>query len=326
MSYNSGMLKQQIANLVGQYNGSYKHIKDGLFTKTFGSAAYVQVLERTSFLPDDSPFSLRARCVADDVTSHPVCKMCDSYVVFNSNKGWLTYCSNECRFKDYNHIQEKKRDTNLKRYGATNVLASRHVLDKRVKSTNRQETVTTVQNAKYLNENNLGKFITANITTNFLHDKPLPNSESKKRYDYILPEFKLIVEFDGDSHYTSAKAIVNDETKEQLAHSFGYNVIRIPYFIQLDDTMVQHYFGSYVSSYITRFEFNGYPHGFIDEKARKPGDFCELGQKRFMSVWRNLPHTIKMQLGHNLRSISSADRPEVAIFNDIEKYLQELGI
>lgn len=310
------MLKQYIISLVNNYNGSYKHIKDGLFQKKFGMSAYNQVLDLTTFLPSDAPFSLRARCVADDVTSHPTCKVCSNHVVFNSTKGWLTYCSNDCRFKDYDHIQDKKRNTNLERYGSTNVLASKQVLEKR-KQPKPEDSETPEPDARYLNEKNLGKFIAANITKNFLHDRPIPDSESRKRFDYILPDQKLIVEFDGDSHFTSAKAIVNDWDKEELAQSFGYKVVRIPYFIQLDDDMINHYFGEYITQPVAKFDFNYYQHGFIDARARTPGDFCELGQKRFMHIWSTLPQVVKMQLGINLRSIADAGRPEVVLFSAV---------
>jgi len=319
------MLKQYITSLVSTYNGSYKHIKDGLFQKKFGLSAYNQVLAATTFLSDDAPFSLRARCVVDDVTSHPTCKICSNHVVFNSTKGWLTYCSNDCRFKDYDHIQEKKRSTNLERYGATNVLASKQVLEKRGQPKN-DKTETVESDARYLNEKNLGKFIAANITKNFLHDKPIPDSASRKRFDYILPDQKLIVEFDGDSHFTSAKAIVNDWDKDELAQSFGYKVVRIPYFIQLDDDMINHYFGKYITQEVVKFDFNYYPHGFIDARARTPGDFCELGQQSFMFIWRTLLEVVMMQLGVNLRTIADAGRPEAIIFNDIAKRLFETGI
>jgi len=320
------MLKQQIQNLVDQYCGSYKHIKDKLFKRKFGESAYFQVLEATTFLSPNVPFSLRARCVVDGVASHPTCKMCSNHVVFNSNKGWLTYCSNECRFKDYTHIQEKKRATNLDRYGATNVLASHYVINKR-KLRKIDDSKSQEVDAKYLNEKNLGKFIAANITKNYLHDRPIPGSESRKRFDYILPDQKLIIEFDGDSHFTSAKAIVNDLDKEELAQSFDYSVIRIPYFIQLDDAMINHYFGEYITHDIIKFEFNQYPHGFIDPKARTPGDFCELGQKRFMDTWKSIPHTVQLQLGYNLSDIShTAGSADITLFSSIIHYLFEIGI
>lgn len=315
------MLKQYITSLVSNYNGSYKHVKDGLFKKNFGINAYNQVLQATTFLPEDSPFSLRARCVVDNITTHPTCKMCNNNVVFNSTKGWLTYCSNDCRFKDYDHIQEKKRITNLERYGATNILASKQVLDARKQtdavSSKSIKTPEAETDAIYLNETNLGKFIAANITENFLRDRPIPDSNSIKRFDYIMPELKLIVEFDGDSHYTSAKAIANDIEKEKLAQSLNYRVIRIPYFIQLDDTMIKHYFGEYITGEVIRFIFNDYPHGFIDAKARTPGDFCELGQKRFMHTWQTLPTSVMMQLSVNLKNIADTSTAEVVLFTDI---------
>ncbi len=57
---------------------------------------------------------------------------------------------------------------------------------------------------------------------------------SSKRYDFCLPEFKLIIEIDGDQHFEqvsnwkSPKATVeNDIQKMKMALENGYSVLRI---------------------------------------------------------------------------------------------------
>lgn len=109
----------------------------------------------------------------------------------------------------------------------------------------------------------------------FTRDKIVPNSGIRNRPDYRNEELKLIVEFDGNTHYTQTKTIVNDEKKDRVYSGMGYRIIRIPYFVQ-------------ASKYIIKLLFDkdvdieqSYPHGFIDKKAILPADYCSLGLKRY---------------------------------------------
>lgn len=86
----------------------------------------------------------------------------------------------------------------------------------------------------------------------------------------------MIVEFDGYLHYTQAKRILQDNEKDANAIKFGYNVIRIPYFVQLSPSMIKELFNLSIPEYQQI-----YPHGFIDTKACLPADFCELGIEKF---------------------------------------------
>lgn len=130
---------------------------------------------------------------------------------------------------------------------------------------------------KYLTEKNLG-LILEKIKPNyeFLHDKSVPNSTNKRmRPDFRNDELKLILEFDGDSHYCKAERIIKDKIKDDDYIKLGYRVFRIPYFIQMNSTLLQMIFNENID-----FE-QVYPNGFIDKKAVLPADFCEKGIELF---------------------------------------------
>ena len=78
----------------------------------------------------------------------------------------------------------------------------------------------------------------------FIHDKflkingnyVLNKIGNKIRPDYLCKELKLIVEFDGYHHYLDPYVIYKDNINTELLKDLGYNVIRIPFYIQLDNT------------------------------------------------------------------------------------------
>jgi hypothetical protein len=129
----------------------------------------------------------------------------------------------------------------------------------------------------YLTESNL-KIILKKIKPNhdFIHDKGVPKSKNKRmRPDFRCEELKLIIEFDGDSHYCKAERILKDIEKDEDYRSLGYSVFRIPYFIQMNKKLLKMIFDEDID-----FE-QIYPNGFIDKKAILPADYCELGIKLF---------------------------------------------
>ena len=128
----------------------------------------------------------------------------------------------------------------------------------------------------YLTEKNLGKILKEILPKHhFIHDKCVPNSNSRKRPDYRNEKLKLIIEFDGHSHYCQSKTILNDIKKDNCYRNLGYSIHRIPYFIQITEQVLQLLFNKKI-----KFE-QKYPNGFIDSKAILPSDFCELGIQKF---------------------------------------------
>jgi Protein of unknown function (DUF559) len=100
-----------------------------------------------------------------------------------------------------------------------------------------------------------------------------------------MPDFRsemhrLIVEFDGDEHYRSAKKILGDEERDRALASVGYRIVRIPYFVQLTRVVIATLFGEIA---IRHGDFLNFPHGFIAKTVVMPANFCELGITRFES-------------------------------------------
>lgn len=80
----------------------------------------------------------------------------------------------------------------------------------------------------------------------WIHDEPFGIHGDKNyriRPDYRCEELKLIVEFDGVLHYQNPDSILRDRENQKVYESFGYKVIRIPYFIQLTNEVVFALFG-----------------------------------------------------------------------------------
>lgn len=172
---------------------------------------------------------------------------------------------------------------------------------------------------EYLNETLLGIFLEERIHNNFKHDKVLDNSNIRGRYDYIFYNEKLIVEFDGFRHFNTSKQILADKRKDIIANQMGYNLIRIPYFIQLDSEVIEYYFKEVLNDYTV---FNNYPHGFMDSKAMLPADYCELGQIEFTNFIKQTEGTnFNKSIKNNLKDLLTKNDPRIVVYSDLISYL-----
>jgi len=120
-------MKDKIKKYVDEnYKGSLRFVKEGVLNKIDKNCIKIMkeaVYDETLY----TPLSLLTYCYLNDIFKHPKCKMCSELVKFNTTKKeFAIYCSNKCRLQDINSVQDKKRQTNIKRYGATNVLASEY--------------------------------------------------------------------------------------------------------------------------------------------------------------------------------------------------------
>lgn len=130
----------------------------------------------------------------------------------------------------------------------------------------------------YLTEEGLGDALQIIYPSfNFVRDQKIKNSNILYRPDYYCGELNLAIEFDGYLHYTDAKTIYRDGIKDLALYNMRINIVRIPYFVQLSDVVINLLFGIRV-----KYPQN-YPHGFIDKRAVLPANFCELGILKFKS-------------------------------------------
>jgi very-short-patch-repair endonuclease len=128
---------------------------------------------------------------------------------------------------------------------------------------------------EYLTEENLIEFVKEFISDDLILNKNFLSY--KFRPDILINNSKIIIEFDGYTHYTQPYSILKDIEKDNIVDICGYNIIRIPYFVQLDKIVI-----NYLFPQITIYKESEYKHGFIDKKAILPSCFCELGIQKFI--------------------------------------------
>ena len=118
----------------------------------------------------------------------------------------------------------------------------------------------------------------------------------RQRWDMVYERdgVHVAVEFDGDEHYRHTLKIKADREKDEAARAGGYTVVRFPYWVQLTDETLRHYFG------LEGQVIQDFPHGFITTKIF-PASFCELGLQRFRRELDQLPQTVQSAVIASLR-------------------------
>jgi len=132
-------------------------------------------------------------------------------------------------------------------------------------------------------------------TKDWIHDKALGEVNGrrcKKRPDYRSEKLKLIVEFDGLQHYTNPDIIEKDIETTKLYMSFGYKVVRIPYFIQLTNKAVEKLFGKTVSQDL----FDEKISSLSTTGRNSPAYLCPAGVKRMAEEFNKFTEQYKTNL------------------------------
>lgn len=135
---------------------------------------------------------------------------------------------------------------------------------------------------EYLTEELLGIFLSEIFPgEEIIHNRKI--QELNFRPDYFIPGRKLIVEFDGFFHYTDNRVISKDMDNFIKSYDNGYEIIRIPYFVQLSRSNIIIYFDDILEGSEIEIlnDFNSYPDGFIDKKVVLPGKFSSLGLRNY---------------------------------------------
>jgi very-short-patch-repair endonuclease len=135
------------------------------------------------------------------------------------------------------------------------------------------------QERPYLDESSLGRFLRERLDAEIISNARVPTIGRAFRPDYRSEKHKLIIEFDGDQRYRSANHVIEDKTRDQILTDAGYEVIRIPYFVQMTEPVITLLFGNHLAN---RNRFKDFPHGFIADTVIFPADFSELGVGRFL--------------------------------------------
>jgi hypothetical protein len=147
----------------------------------------------------------------------------------------------------------------------------------------------------YLTESKLLKALQALLAESWLGNQ-VPVADRRQRWDmaYEIDGRVTVVEYDGDEHYRHSIKIKIDREKDESARAQGFRAVRFPYWVQLDDITLEHYFG--LKAKIEQ----SFPHGFITTKLF-PASFCELGVERFRKELFSLPASVREAVVSSLR-------------------------
>jgi hypothetical protein len=132
------------------------------------------------------------------------------------------------------------------------------------------------------------------------------------RVDYYLKlkDDEFIFEFDGPTHYCNTKTQIRDCNLELFCIENKITLIRFPYFIQIDDRTIQHYFKEECIDKYNLFDKieSIYKNGFHDKKIVYPGDFNSYGWKLFYSQYEHFTYGEEMSVAKEIYdSLSSID-------------------
>ncbi len=191
---------------------------------------------------------------------------------------------------------QKMSGSNNPQYGKKHLP---EIIDKISKTKKKKTKMKKEQKEKiYLTEENLkGVLAVLFPAVVFIRDKGFDDGKEKYlfRPDYCNHELKLIVEFDGYNHYSNSKRIIADIKKNEIFKNSGYKTIRIPYFVQISARTIKHFFNLDV-------EYRQvFPHGFIDDQAMLPADFCSLGVEQFKKDLTTLPEDVTEEIKKSLK-------------------------
>lgn len=145
-------------------------------------------------------------------------------------------------------------------------------------------------------------------TNDWIHDK-IFGKGYRIRPDYRSDSLKLIIEFDGLQHYTNPRNIEKDDKNTKIYESFGYKVVRIPYFIQLTNKAVEQMFGIKVKEPL----FDGkIPSLSI---SNSPAFLCPAGLQRMAEEFAKFPEQYEV----NRKALKKANNPYLSGVELLEK-------
>ena len=140
-------------------------------------------------------------------------------------------------------------------------------------------------------------------TTDWVHNKKMPRVKGYCRPDFRSDSLKMVVEFDGKLHYTNPGNIIADRQKDEVYKEAGYKVVRIPYFIQLTNEVVEKLFGKKVDEPL----FSPKTASLFSALKNTPAYLCPAGVVRMAREFREYPDQYKV----NLESLRAEKEPDL---------------
>lgn len=108
---------------------------------------------------------------------------------------------------------------------------------------------------------------------------------------------KYAVEYDGPMHYVNTRRCLRDIKRLEWLCLQKYNVIRFPYYLELDNGSFSYLFNEKIN--IINEHSKPLVHGFNDTEWL-PMDFCPLGIRRFISEFELYPSDIRKSIVDSL--------------------------
>ena len=156
-------------------------------------------------------------------------------------------------------------------------------------------------------------------TTDWIHDKAFGEHNGQKykiRPDYKSDSLKLIVEFDGLPHYTNPDSIDKDIKNQKIYEKNGYKVVRIPYFIQLSNDVVEKLFNVKIKEPL----FDAKTPSLGIKGRNSPAYLCPAGIRRMAKEFLNYPEQYQV----NLKALKDANNPILSGVDFLEEEMNKL--
>ena len=135
----------------------------------------------------------------------------------------------------------------------------------------------------------------------WIHGAPCPGLRYKP--DFRSETLKIIIEVDDPTHYKNPVNIISDKKKDALYRALGYEVVRIPYFIQLTNQAVRQLFHREVAEPL----FNPRLPSLFPELRNTPAFLCPLGIQRMAREFHAFPEQYQV----NADFLQSEQPPEL---------------
>ena len=138
----------------------------------------------------------------------------------------------------------------------------------------------------------------------------------KIRPDYRSDSLKLIIEFDGLPHYKNPDTIQKDSDNQKIYEQCGYKVVRIPYFIQLSNDVVEQLFGVKVKEPL--FD-DSFPSLGISGR-HSPAYLCPAGIRRMAKEFMKFPRQYEV----NIKALKAANDSALSGVDYLEEEVAKL--
>lgn len=144
-----------------------------------------------------------------------------------------------------------------------------------------------------LSEKNLYEVLTTLFpTTEIIKQKSFSNGRRRMIVDYYMEidSCQIAIEFDGPTHFTRTSTQIRDLDLEDYCTYNNIMLVRIPYFIQINDRTLYWLFGY---DMVVKYDLEDkvtclYDHGFIDKGCVLPGDYNAHGVELYCEIYRSL--------------------------------------